>query len=186
MPALSKAEVDKIIENNRTDQFHLLADTPGFVLDPMPLKKARELSAINTVESLGKLGRHPKDIRTYRLFRQQVLSEWSSMPDYMQHKVFDWPHDTNADGLKHVVPPATNATAPHIVWRPNDFPYYMEAGVHHDNIWSTVPLSTEHLLKIIEDKLGTGAEYAYFVNPGPLASIPGVWHAHCMYSSLQS
>lgn len=39
MPALSKAEVDKIIENNRTDQFHLLADTPGFVLDPMPLKK---------------------------------------------------------------------------------------------------------------------------------------------------
>ena len=137
MPTLSKSEVDRIIENDLTDEFHLLAATPGFVLQPMPLSqvrmkailkylkfrqylwphpsyvhKVKELAAVNTVESLGKLGRHPQDIRTYRLFRKQVttakyankgvsvglnticwqaLSEWSSMQDYMQCKVFGWP-----------------------------------------------------------------------------------------------
>ena len=76
------------------------------------MHQVKELAAVNTVESLGKLGRHPKDIRTYRLFRKQVttakhankgvsvglntirwqvLSECSSMQDYMQCKVFGWP-----------------------------------------------------------------------------------------------
>lgn len=76
------------------------------------MHQVKELAAVNTVESLGKLGRHPQDIRTYRVFRKQVttakhpnkgvsvglnticwqvLSEWSSMQDYMQCKVFGWP-----------------------------------------------------------------------------------------------
>lgn len=37
MPPLNKLEVDKIIEDNLTEDFHLLAETPGFVLQQMPL-----------------------------------------------------------------------------------------------------------------------------------------------------
>ena len=29
-----------------------------------------------------------------------------------------------------------------------DFPYYLEEGVSHDNIWSTTPLSTEQLVQV--------------------------------------
>lgn len=40
---------------------------------PFCLLQAQELARIDTVESLGKLGRHPQDIRTYRLFRTKVF-----------------------------------------------------------------------------------------------------------------
>ena len=61
-----------------------------------------------------------------------------------------------------------------------DFPYYVEQGIAHDNIWSTTPLTTDELvevsaaLQVIENKLGATRKYTYFINPGPLASIPGV------------
>ena len=29
-----------------------------------------------------------------------------------------------------------------------DFPYYVEEGISHDNIWSTTPLSTEQLVQV--------------------------------------
>lgn len=29
-----------------------------------------------------------------------------------------------------------------------DFPYYVEEGISHDNIWSTTPLSTEQLIEV--------------------------------------
>ncbi|KAA6417932.1 MAG: hypothetical protein FRX49_12090 [Trebouxia sp. A1-2] len=55
-----------------------------------------------------------------------------------------------------------------------DFPYYVQDGISHDNIWSTTPLTTQQLTQVMDDKLGPRRKYAYFVNPGPLASIPGV------------
>ena len=29
-----------------------------------------------------------------------------------------------------------------------DFPYYVEEGISHDNIWCTTPLSTEQLIQV--------------------------------------
>ncbi|DBA74824.1 TPA: hypothetical protein ACH3X2_009167 [Trebouxia sp. C0005] len=59
-------------------------------------------------------------------------------------------------------------------FRKKDFPYYVQDGISHDNIWSTTPLTTQQLTQVMDDKLGPRRKYAYFVNPGPLASIPGV------------
>ena len=30
-----------------------------------------------------------------------------------------------------------------------DFPYYVQDGISHDNVWSTMPLSTDQLIKVI-------------------------------------
>jgi len=35
------------------------------------------------------------------------------------------------------------------------------------------------IVQVMEDKLGQNCRYTYFVNPGPLASIPGVCHNYC-------
>lgn len=84
------------------------------------------------------------------------------------------------DGRKSIILPQAVPDPPQIIWSSNDFPYYVQDGISHDNIWATTPLTTEQLIKVIEDTLGPNRRYTYFVNPGPLASIPGVWHAHCM------
>ena len=30
-----------------------------------------------------------------------------------------------------------------------DFPYYVQDGISHDNIWSTTPLTTEQLIQVL-------------------------------------
>ena len=100
MQALDKLEVDRIIDNNLEDEFDKLGATPGFVLVPMPFEKVhiclscvaispitdrqrgpwllaqvQELAQQGTLESLGRLGRHPQHIRTYRQFRQRVCND---------------------------------------------------------------------------------------------------------------
>lgn len=30
-----------------------------------------------------------------------------------------------------------------------DFPYYVQNGISHDNIWSTTPLTTEQLIQVL-------------------------------------
>ncbi|KAL0051705.1 hypothetical protein WJX82_000719 [Trebouxia sp. C0006] len=185
MHPLSKDEVDRILDNNLVDEFDRLAGTPGFVLIPMPFQKVQDLARVGTLESLGQLGRHPEHIRTYRTFRSKVLQEWTSIQDYIQWKVFEWPISIAQEGRKSITVPHKLPDPPQVVWRPNDFPYYVQDGISHDNIWSTTPLTTEQLIQVMDDKLGPQRRYAYFINPGPLASIPGVWHAHCMHMAVQ-
>lgn len=64
--------VNNILNNNLVDQFSLLRGVPGICLDPLPWDKINDLVAIDTVQSLGTLGRHPAGIVEYRKFRKQV------------------------------------------------------------------------------------------------------------------
>lgn len=43
MSTLSKSEVDRIVDNNLTDEFVQLAGTPGFVLKRMPLSQVKDI-----------------------------------------------------------------------------------------------------------------------------------------------
>ncbi|KAL3160231.1 hypothetical protein ABBQ32_010986 [Trebouxia sp. C0010 RCD-2024] len=104
MHPLSKAEVNRIIENNLIEEFDRLAATPGFVLTPMPFEKVQELATNGSLQSLGQLGRHPQHIRTYRAFRAKVLQEWASVQDYIQWKVFEWPVSSVQGTCQHVIP----------------------------------------------------------------------------------
>ena len=36
-----------------------------------------------------------------------------------------------------------------VLWRPNDFPYALEEGIHHDLVWCRTPLSPEELAEVM-------------------------------------
>ena len=49
-----------------------------------------------------------------------------------------------------------------VLWRPNDFPYALEEGIHHDLVWCRTPLSTEELAQVMiifPCALSTGIEH---------------------------
>lgn len=50
-----------------------------------------------------------------------------------------------------------------------DFPYYIEIGVQHDNIWSTAPLDVDHLIQVMTQPEAPhgGAHIAAFFAPVP-------------------
>ena len=75
---LRDSEVDRIIDINSADEFYKLRDTPGFCLEATSWATACQLVEEGTVNSLGQLGRHPRDIVTYRQFRRQVCSPHST------------------------------------------------------------------------------------------------------------
>eukprot|EP01026_Neomeris_dumetosa_P048286 TRINITY_DN4175_c0_g1_i6.p2 TRINITY_DN4175_c0_g1~~TRINITY_DN4175_c0_g1_i6.p2 ORF type:complete len:109 (-),score=2.52 TRINITY_DN4175_c0_g1_i6:284-610(-) len=66
-----------------------------------------------------------------------------------------------------------------LLWRDNDFPYYLEDGIEHHVLWCTEPLQHEEILQVIQ-QYREGYETTYFVNPPQLQSIKGVWHAHVL------
>lgn len=61
-----------IIQHGDEQQFETLRGYPGVVLEPMPWSLAQELIDQHTEDSLGQLGRHPLQLRTYMTFRDKV------------------------------------------------------------------------------------------------------------------
>lgn len=176
--ALDKAEVAHIIDNKLENEYERLRWTPGFCIETMPWAHLHALIQEGTEQSLGQLGRHPRDIAVYWDFRRQVLERYASMGDYVKITKLDYAPSTDADGrITAAQPPAEEGGQPHITFRPNDFPYNFQQGVEHHNVWSTCPLTPEELQSVIESNR-RGWECMHFVNPESLASIPAVWHAH--------
>lgn len=69
---LTQVEVDRIINNNCTEDFCKLQGVPGYCLQKLSWEAACQLAREATFESLGTLGRHPSDIVVYRRFRGKV------------------------------------------------------------------------------------------------------------------
>ncbi len=67
------AESIHIIKYGDEADFEILRGVPGVVLEPMPWSLAKSLVDEHTEESLGKLGRHPLQLRTYMAFRDKVI-----------------------------------------------------------------------------------------------------------------
>lgn len=68
----SRAEVDRILDTNSAAEFESLRGLPGVCLEPTGWAAACQLVHEGSEESLGKLGRHPRDTVVYRNFRRQV------------------------------------------------------------------------------------------------------------------
>ena len=60
-----------------------------------------------------------------------------------------------------------------------DFPYALEDGIEHHNIWASRPLTAEQLRAEVEARR-RGYESLHFVNPTALMSVPGVSRARCV------
>ncbi|EIE19021.1 hypothetical protein COCSUDRAFT_44811 [Coccomyxa subellipsoidea C-169] len=176
-PPITGDEIARILRCNLVQEFERLRGVPGFQLDPVPWETTRKLVEENTAESLGKLGRSPAGSVIYWKFKGTIDKEWVGVAEYVQWNIFKFQTELTEDGRKKVIVPEPDRENPTIVWRPNDFPYNFEEGMEHHNIWSTVPLSEEEVLKIV-DQHRRGYEFVWFTNPLPLASIPSVWHAH--------
>lgn len=58
---------------------------------------------------------------------------------------------------------------------PQDFPYYVEPGIAHYNLWASRPLAPAELRARIAAHVPPGAEALHFVNPPVLQSVPGIW-----------
>lgn len=91
-PVLSKAEVDKILDENIEAGFERLRGLPGHCLEALPWEEVKHLVQLNTEESLGTMGRHPSGTVVYRRFRRQMLSEYASVEEYVKIQIlrFDW------------------------------------------------------------------------------------------------
>lgn len=67
-----------------------------------------------------------------------------------------------------------------MVWRENDFPYSLEPGVEHHNLWASAPLPAAAVEAVIAERRPAGEwEVLWFVNPPVLMSVPlvsgGAW-----------
>ena len=69
---ISKADIERILSENRTSEFYKLEGVPGYRLTTLSWEEASNLAKTATFESLGALGRHPSDIVVYRRFKAKV------------------------------------------------------------------------------------------------------------------
>ena len=69
---ISHEEANRILDTNSAAEFDKLRGLPGHCLDPVDWDSACALVKEGTFESLGVLGRHPRDTVVYRRFRKQV------------------------------------------------------------------------------------------------------------------
>ena len=67
-----------------------------------------------------------------------------------------------------------------MIWRPNDFPYYLEDGVQHDCIWFEAGAHTDRAVAdaIAVHRPPADFEAVWWVNPPHLMSIPELHHVH--------
>lgn len=70
-------------------------------------------------------------------------------------------------------------------WRDNDFPYLVEPGIAHCNLWANRPLSSEEVEAEIARQVPAGSDVAWFVNPPSVQSVPAIWHCHIMFRPQQ-
>mmetsp|Transcript_11925 Transcript_11925/g.35717 ORF Transcript_11925/g.35717 Transcript_11925/m.35717 type:complete len:227 (+) Transcript_11925:405-1085(+) len=184
-PALSKEEACAIIDEERVDEFERLRWTPGYCLDPQSWDRMRELIEDGSEEALGTLGRTPGALVVYRKFRRKMLQQYVSIADYVMITKLDFSAETTEDGkIQAGHPPDEPDGRAHITFKPNDFPYHMDPGIEHHNLWSTRALSDDEVQQNIQ-KYRAGMDALYWKNPDSLASIPGVWHGHVLSRTKQ-
>ena len=57
----------------------------------------------------------------------------------------------------------------------NIFPYEIGSGIGHYVLFSLKPMGSKDTESLLGRLLG-GRDYAYFMNPPGLRSVPGLWH----------
>lgn len=183
----------------------VLRGRPGVRLEPISWRELAAVVADGSERALGALGRTPPQIKGYWDYRDRViLQENASVADYLLLKVFGFPYEVNqADGkVSAVVPPGffRAGSGPGgsgggaaaggadddsfklvTVWRENDFPYYLEPGIAHMNLWANRPLAPSEVEAAAAERAPPGSKRTWFVNTPTLQSVPAIWHAHVLW-----
>ena len=90
---ISPEEANRILDSNSTSEFDKLRGLPGHCLDPIDWPTACRLVQEGSFNSLGTLGRHPRDTVVYRGFRKQVMTgaDTRCLQPFSIHKDADLP-----------------------------------------------------------------------------------------------
>ncbi|KAJ2485761.1 hypothetical protein IWW37_005842 [Coemansia sp. RSA 2050] len=138
-----------------------------------------EVRQIVAAERLDLLGRLVEKERVYSEYMQQLREEYGSVAAYvLQTKLKSFIADSSKDYL--------------IV--PNDFPYALEPDMSHFIVWSKLqltggvvpdPVIKQMIDAYLDELIGGGKyEWAWFVNPPHLQSIPDASHGHLIVKTL--
>ncbi len=128
------------------------------------------------------LGRSLEQQLQFKVFSEQLKLEWSSSSDYILSTKFGIPIVLNPDETKSVVKPfPPEFQTEKLVLSENQFPYYFEPTVQHFLLWKLNGLITENEIFNAIESLKSSvvvADFAYYVNPPHLKSMPEIEHAH--------
>lgn len=119
----------------------------------------------------------------YRAHMERLRTEWQSVEDYLQHRVFQCATARLDDG-RLAAAALTDAERSRflvdgrcVAFLPNDFPYWLD-GVEHFVLWSRDgaldPPAIDALLKrFIAD---AARDRVWYLNPPHMRSVNGLWH----------
>ena len=72
-----------------------------------------------------------------------------------------------------------------VVWRANDYPYYLVDGIHMDVVWCEAgSIAVDALHALIADKL-PNHQVQTFENPVHLRSVPELHHVHVISRKIE-
>lgn len=157
--------------------------SPQYLETPLPWDIVVEAVSTGDMDCIGG-GRSKAQVEDYKAYRDQLLMEWTSVGEYMKTEIFGF-STVVEDGKRKSNAPL--GAVHRVVWRENEFPYFLPADIEHHCIWShpkelSVPQIEEVLRRQRPDN---EFEYVWFVNPPHLKSVPDVDHAHVLSRKIR-
>eukprot|EP00746_Dinoflagellata_sp_MGD_P130720 gnl/MRDRNA2_/MRDRNA2_64612_c0_seq1.p1 gnl/MRDRNA2_/MRDRNA2_64612_c0~~gnl/MRDRNA2_/MRDRNA2_64612_c0_seq1.p1 ORF type:complete len:387 (-),score=59.44 gnl/MRDRNA2_/MRDRNA2_64612_c0_seq1:40-1200(-) len=122
---------------------------------------------------------------SYNLYRKRLLEEWSTIGECLKTVIFGFSSETENGKLKSI--PYSDGTH-RVVWRRNEFPYFLEPGIEHHCIWSHPGklLTVSRIQEVLQEDCPMDEfEYIWFINPPSMKSVPDVDHAHVLYRKMK-
>eukprot|EP00053_Salpingoeca_punica_P010874 m.97223 g.97223 ORF g.97223 m.97223 type:complete len:229 (-) comp15518_c0_seq2:546-1232(-) len=141
---------------------------------PQTWQEVTDLISTGRVEYLG---RTVQDLATYSVWRDRMLLTHHTVGDVVLNAVFKYPLVLDNGKLRAQLP---ESPGKRIIFRLNDFPYSLEAGIEHHVIWAESGLVTEEVIKEVIARERQGYETLYWINPPHLQSVRAISHAHVL------
>ncbi|KAJ1659364.1 hypothetical protein IWQ61_001549 [Dispira simplex] len=125
------------------------------------------------------LRRRPEDQVCYERRREEIITEYGSMTQYVVTQLLKWEdlidpttkYTKMVDSLASFDPSLAKLL-------PNDFPYAIDAAVSHYVLWYKAPLQRTSALDGFLKEQFPGHDILFFVNPPHLQSIRTIHHGH--------
>ncbi len=122
----------------------------------------------------------------YTTHRENILTEWVSMEDYLKVKYFGAAICYNDLGQSVNKKCAILKSNP-VVWyslQLNEFPYNIKENIQHYVLWSLKSLSHDEICRLLLLLIGDDNEnMCWFEQSIDQKSIKGIWHIHIFYKN---
>jgi hypothetical protein len=126
----------------------------------------------------GQLFRTKEVQRMYYQNKMKIHIFYESFEDYIKISLLRFGSMTTCENK---IASYQTHTSKQWVWCENTYPYSLRKGIHHYNIWSLTPFTTEQVDRIIQDNIGNSARALWFINDTQNMSVPGIWHCHVFW-----